>query len=233
MVNGGGSLMLEFSKTQLKSRFLSVNALWNQFVYVDPIVMYLNDDLNSHNQTIQCESNVHKISSIYPIIHTSWKEIRSNYYEKPMLVLPDSGVVRNELNIIDSDLKLVYMSNQVPGFTSTIFALLTQSEIPSSLKLVHLKILIEGILFKQIFDAYEDLKYEYSWDRRNAYEQRVYGFTFAKVMIGYEYDDCSTIFWQNFVVKLAGYDLGSSEIGNWNLDVHHRLNTQQGKENSR
>jgi hypothetical protein len=29
-------------------------------------------------------------------------------------------------------------------------------------------------------------------------------------------------------VKISGYDLGSSEIGNWNIDVHHRLNVQQG-----
>ena len=48
------------------------------------------------------------------------------------------------------------------------------------------------------------------------------------VMIGYQYEGCSYIYWETSVVKLAGYDLGSSEIGNWNLDIHHRLNTQQG-----
>jgi hypothetical protein len=112
------------------------------------------------------------------------------------------------------------------------------SSIPSLVliivsQLVHLKIVVEGVLFKQTFDACEDLKYEYFWDRRNAYEQKVYGFTFAKIMVGYQYEDCSSILWKSFVVKLAGYDLGSSEIGNFNLDIHHRLNTQQGNRNSK
>lgn len=47
-------------------------------------------------------------------------------------------------------------------------------------------------------------------------------------MVGYQYEGCSFVYWETTVVKLAGYDLGSSEIGNWNIDVHHRLNTQQG-----
>jgi hypothetical protein len=47
-------------------------------------------------------------------------------------------------------------------------------------------------------------------------------------MVGYQYEGCSFIYWETTVVKLAGYDLGSSEIGNWNIDIHHRLNTQQG-----
>lgn len=49
------------------------------------------------------------------------------------------------------------------------------------------------------------------------------------VSVGYQYSDCSFIYWRENVVKINGYDLGSSEIGNWNIDVHHRLNIQQGK----
>jgi hypothetical protein len=227
MVNGGGSVLLEFSRNRLKSRYISVNAVWNQFVYVDPIVLYLSEDLNILPQPLPCKNIIHDSSSTYPIVKTSWKEIRTHYYDNS-LVLPDSGVVRNELNIIDTNLKLVYTSNQVPGYSSTIFVLLTQNEIPDSLQLVHLQIVVEGVMHKQTFDALVDLKYEYAWDRRNAYEQRVYGFTYAKVMVGYQYEDCAFVYWENAIVKLAGYDLGSSEIGSWNLDVHHRLNTQQG-----
>lgn len=233
MVNGGGTIMLEFSKSQLKTELISVNPIWNQFVHVDPIVMYLSTDSNPRiNPPVIDESTCNNsFNDISPKVYSSWKQIRSNFYDSSpsqMMVLADSGVLRNELEIADSKLKLVYMSSQVHGYLSTIFVLLTQQQIPQRLQLVHLKIVVEGLLFKQTFEAYENLKYEFAWDRRNAYEQRVYGFAYAKVMCGYQFEGCENIFWQSSVVKLAGYDLGSSEIGNWNLHVHHRLNTQEG-----
>ena len=45
MVNGGGTLRLEFSKNQLKTNYISINVMWNQFVYIDSVIMYLNEDL--------------------------------------------------------------------------------------------------------------------------------------------------------------------------------------------
>jgi hypothetical protein len=234
MVNGGGTLRLEFSKNQLKTNYISINVMWNQFVYIDSVIMYLNEDLKEQtllNST--CDSMLKNYINIYPKIHSSWNEIRDSYYDKSMMIIPDSGIVRNELPINDSKFKLIYQSNLLSGYLSTIYLLLTNDKIPTNLQLVHLKIVVEGVLFKQTFDACEDLKYEYFWDRRNAYEQKVYGFTFAKIMVGYQYEDCSSILWKSFVVKLAGYDLGSSEIGNFNLDIHHRLNTQQGNRNSK
>lgn len=227
MVNGGGSIQLEFSRNQLKTRVISVMAVWNQFVYIDPVFLSLADEQDNLIKLTTCKTLMHNSTQIYPVVKTSWKEIRTYYYDNS-LILPDSGVVRSELNIMDTNLKLVYSSNQATGFSSTIFILLTKKQIPETLQLVHLQIIVEGVLHKQTFDAYSDLKHEYSWDRRNAYEQRVYGLTTAKVMVGYQYEGCQFIYWETTIVKLAGYDLGSSEIGNWNIDVHHRLNTQQG-----
>jgi len=213
MVNGGGSLILEFSKIQFKTRLISVQCTWNQFVFMDTVIMYLNEDLN--NQTEQssiCESNLVNFHIIYPILHSSWKVIRDHYYDKSIMILPDSGILRNELPIAESSFKLIYMSNLLSGYMSSLYLLLTNEKIPRNLQLVHLKITVEGVLFKQIFDASENLMYEYSWDRRNAYEQRVYGFTYAKVAIGYQYDDCQDIIWKKFVVKISGYDLGTVYI---------------------
>ena len=96
MVNGGGTLMLEFSKSRLKTRFVSVNAIWNQFVYIDPIVMYLDEDsISLTTKTSLCQENTHNSSITFPKIHTSWKEIRANYYDKSTMILVDSGVVKN------------------------------------------------------------------------------------------------------------------------------------------
>ncbi len=229
MVNGGGSVLLEFSRSDLKTKQIPTIAMWNQFVNMDTIRMFLADDI-SHDLDLDishCPANTHDSTNVRPIVKTSWKEVRTHYY-KNSLILPDSGAVRNELDLMETGLKLVYTSNQASGFSSTIFIVLTKSTIPESLKLIHLKIAVEGVLHTQTLDANPSQSYEYSWDRRNAYEQRVYGVTYAKVMVGYEYEDCEYIYWQTSGVKLAGYDLGSSEIGSWNIDVHHRLNPQQG-----
>ena len=179
MVNGGGSVMLEFSRNRLKTRQISINAAWNQFIHIDPVVMYLSEDPNSFTQIEPCSSQMHNSSVVYPVVKTSWKEMRT-YYSDNALILPDSGVVRTELPVGDTNLKLIYSSSQAPGFSSSVFVLLTQTTIPESLQQVHLQIVVEGVVQKSTFDAYPGLRYEFSWDRRNAYEQRVYGFTYAK-----------------------------------------------------
>jgi hypothetical protein len=178
MVNGGGIISLQFSRARLKTKILSIHALWNQFVYIDPLVLYLHDDKDEEIIAKPCETINHNDLHT-PIIRTSWKEIRSYYYDNA-IVLPETGIIRNQINIMDTNLKLTYATNQASGFFSTVYILMTLNDLPETLQQIHLKISIEGVLTKQLFDAYPNLRYEYSWDRRNAYEQRVFGTTFAK-----------------------------------------------------
>ncbi len=79
---------------------------------------------------------------------------------------------------------LVYHSSYSQGYLSTIHVQLTPSIIPNTLRLVHLRIIIEGILFEKTFEADPDIKYTYSWNKRNIYKQKVYGITVAKGMTG-------------------------------------------------
>ena len=53
-------------------------------------------------------------------------------------------------------------------------------------------------------------------------------FVLLIVSIGYQFSECAHIYWEDSVVKINGYDLNPSEIGSWNIDIHHRLNVQQG-----
>ena len=179
MVNGGGIVSLQFSRARLKTRVITVTALWNQFVHIDPLIMFLNDDKDEEPNLKPCENAFYDNNLLKPIIRTTWKEIRS-YYHDNAIILPDIGTIRNQVNIMDTNLKLTYTTNQASGFFSTIYILMTANEIPETLQQVHLKIEIEGVKTRQLFDAYPNLRYEHSWDRRNAYEQRVFGITFAK-----------------------------------------------------
>jgi hypothetical protein len=144
MVNGGGSILLEFSRNRLKTRLVSVNTAWNQFLYIDPIIMYLNEDPDDLIKLpIPCNLTYHNSSLLKPIVKTSWKESRC-HYNNNYLFAPDSGVVRHQLNITDTNLKLVYSSNLAQGYQSTVFILLTQQNIPDELQVVHLQIIVEG-----------------------------------------------------------------------------------------
>ena len=55
------------------------------------------------------------------------------------------------------------------GYESTIQLQLTPSVIPDSLRLILLRITIEGILFEKTFEADADIKFTYAWDRLNVY----------------------------------------------------------------
>jgi teneurin len=63
---------------------------------------------------------------------------------------------------------------------------------------------------------------------RNLNRQRVYGVTTALVKVGYEYNTCPEIIWEVQTTKLSGHDMSISDIGGWNLDIHHRYNFHEG-----
>lgn len=84
-------------------------------------------------------------------------------------------VIQESLPIPGTDLHLVYHSSRAGGYLSTIQLQLTPDSIPKDLKLIHLRISIEGILFEKVFEADPAIKYTYAWNRRNVYRQKVYG----------------------------------------------------------
>lgn len=89
-------------------------------------------------------------------------------------------VLQESLSIPGSDLHLVYHSSHAHGYLSTIHLQLTPFNITSSLKLVHLHIVIEGIFFEKIFEADPEIKFTYAWNKRNVYKQKVYGLATAR-----------------------------------------------------
>lgn len=56
---------------------------------------------------------------------------------------------------------------------------LTPDAIPGTLAIVRLRVAVEGLVFEKVFEADPGLKYKFAWDRRNAYNQKVYGIVTA------------------------------------------------------
>lgn len=48
------------------------------------------------------------------------------------------------------------------------------------------------------------------------------------VHVGYEYSTCPDIIWEIQTTPVSGHDMSISEIGGWNLGIHHRYNFHEG-----
>ena len=84
-------------------------------------------------------------------------------------------VVQEAINIPGTKVRLLYQSSDSLDYMSTAMIQLTKKDIPDDLLFVHLKVVVEGIVFKEKFVALSNLKYQYAWNRRNAYNEKVHG----------------------------------------------------------
>lgn len=95
--------------------------------------------------------------------------------------IAESQILEESLTIPGSRIKLMYRSSSAPGFLSTFHLQLTSSSVlPTSLKLIHVRVIVEGILFSKLLEPDSNLRFTYAWNKRNVYRQKVYGLTTAK-----------------------------------------------------
>ncbi|XP_050057252.1 teneurin-m isoform X3 [Aphis gossypii] len=226
LVNGGGAVTLQFGRSPFKAQTQIVNVPWNEIVIIETIVMSLIDDKGIQLSGQACKA--HDYDLMKPVVLASWKHGFQGSWSDKSAVLAESQVVQESFQIPGTGLNLVYHSSRSAGYLSTIQLQLTPETIPPTLKLIHLRITIEGILFEKTFEADPVIKYTYAWNRLNVYRQNVYGVTTALVKVGYEYTDCRNIVWDVQTTKLSGNDMSISEVGSWNLDIHHRYNFHEG-----
>ena len=147
----------------------------------------------------------HDYDAIRPIVLASWRLAQhsaSDLRDKTE-VMAESRVLQEVLSVPHTKVKLVYNSARATGYHSTIELGLTPKVIPETLKMIHLRITIEGVLFEKTFEADPDLSFTYAWKRLNVYRQRVHGITTAVVKVGYEYSDCPHIIWSVQTKKIS------------------------------
>ncbi|XP_058053844.1 teneurin-m [Anopheles bellator] len=226
MVNGGGAITLQFGRSPFRPQTRIVQVPWNEVVIIDTVVMSTSDDKSHHGPPHTCFS--HDYDLMKPVVLATWKHGFQGACPDRSAILAESQVIQESLAIPGTGLNLVYHSSRAAGYLSTIKLQLTPDTIPAALKLIYLRITIEGILFERVFEADPGIKFTYSWNRLNIYRQRVYGITTAVVKVGYQYTDCKETIWDVQTTKLSGHDMSISEVGGWNLDIHHRYNFHEG-----
>uniref|UniRef100_A0A1B6CCY7 Tenascin-like protein n=1 Tax=Clastoptera arizonana TaxID=38151 RepID=A0A1B6CCY7_9HEMI len=226
LVNGGGSVTLQFGRSPFRPQTYIVNVPWNEVVIIDTITMWTSEEQSVSLPPHVCRT--HDYDLMKPVVLATWKHGFQGACPDKSSILAESQVVQDSFHIPGTGLNLVYHSSRAAGYLSTIQLQLTPEEIPQTLQLIHLRITIEGILFEKKFEADPGIKFTYAWNRLNVYRQRVYGVTTALVKVGYQYSDCKDIMWDFQTTKLSGHDMSISEIGGWNLDIHHRYNFHEG-----
>ncbi|XP_069968168.1 teneurin-m isoform X2 [Bactrocera oleae] len=226
MVNGGGAVTLQFGRSPFRPQSRIVQIPWNEVIIIDVVVMSMSEEKNLIPIPHTCFS--HDYDLMKPVVLASWKHGFQGACPDRSAILAESQVIQESLQIPGTGLNLVYHSSRAAGYLSTIKLQLTPETIPDTLHLIHLRITIEGILFERVFEADPGIKFTYAWNRLNIYRQRVYGVTTAIVKVGYQYSDCKDIIWDIQTTKLSGHDMSISEVGGWNLDIHHRYNFHEG-----
>ncbi|GFR19463.1 teneurin-m [Trichonephila clavata] len=230
LVNGGGAVKLHFQREPFLPQSVTVMVPWNEIVVVDKVTLQLQDRKKKlqeeDSKTVTCPD--HDYDTMKPVVLATWKHGFQGGCPERSSVLAESQVIQESLLIPGTDLHLVYHSSRAGGYLSTIQLQLTPDSIPADLVLIHLRISIEGILFEKLFEADPAVKYTYAWNRRNVYRQKVYGVATATVYVGYEYRSCPKIIWEVQTTQVSGHDMSVSDIGGWNLDIHHKYNFHEG-----
>lgn len=93
-------------------------------------------------------------------------------------------MIRESLHITGTDFHLVHDSSDAPGYMSTLLIAVTGQSVPRDLVIVRLRVIVEGVVFEKDLEPDVDLQYRFTWDRRNAYNQKVYGVVTAIGKLG-------------------------------------------------
>ena len=241
LVNGGGAVTLQFQRSPFKPVTRTSYIPWNQIYVIDSVVMASNggagiswEEEDSSQQLDYSPPCLAHTAAIRPSLTTSFSQERAvpshpadTQISHSLLV--QSGHLLQSINIPGTGLHLVYDSSAASSSLSTIKMVLTPAVIPSSLYRVHVKVVVAGVVERHLLEAEERLVFTYSWDKRNVYNQKVYGRTEARISVGYQYRDCEATVWVTATSQLAGYPVDITNIGGWNIDVHHHFDPFQGR----
>ena len=239
-VNGGGGVTLQFQRSPLKATTRTLYLPWNRIVVINPVIMTphggagisWNQDDTSAKVKYSQPCLDHDLTTSKPIILSSHiPTLAAAFPEMRPGIITELREAQETIEVPGtSNLHLVYRSRNA---LSTIDMILTSSEnggtVPKSLKCIHVIVRVAGNVFEEKLEPDDNLKHTFSWDKRNIYNQKVYGIVDAEVSVGYEYETCTHVMWSAQMVRIKGFDVDISNLGGWNLNIHHHYNPYQGR----
>jgi hypothetical protein len=238
-VNGGGGVTLQFQRSPLKATTRTTYLPWNRIVVINPVIMTphggagisWNEEDTSSKVKYSKPCQPHNLDKFKPAILSSYlPQLASSPTNMKGGLLAELNQAQEVIKIPGTEnLHLIYRSSSAYGSMSTIDMLLTPSDPPKSLKSVKIIVRVAGNVFKKVLEPDPDLTYTFAWDKRNIYNQKVYGIAEAEVSVGFEYEKCQHVLWTAEMVRIKGFDVDISHIGGWNLNIHHHFNPYQGK----
>ena len=237
LVNGGGAVTLQFQRSPFKALTRTSYIPWNQIHVIEPVVMASSGGVGisweEEDTSLKLSYSEpclpHQFDTMKPLLFSSHQPSWHHGPPYPRTIFADSGVVQESVQVPGSEVHLVYHSSSASAALSTLYIRLTPNVVPATLHRVRLKIVVAGVVFTKVFEGEADLVYTYGWNKRNVYNQKVYTDTDARVFVGYEYTDCPTVIWETQTTRLAGFQVDISDIGGWNINIHHHYNAFEGR----
>ncbi|XP_078481639.1 teneurin-3 isoform X2 [Ciona intestinalis] len=229
LVNGGGSLTLNFQRTSFVPSSATVFVPWNDFVVMPTVTMRTPSQPSSSDIT-SGNCDVSKLPEPdAAVLVSSVRAYSAAECSERGSVIPEIQAIRESVPLPGTDTSLVYLSSRAMGYQSLLVISLVNKEKPANLVLVHLRIVIQGVEFRKKFEPRSELTYTYEWSREDAYGQPVYGSIAAKVYVGYVYDSCNQVVWKSFETTVEGRNpVSDGSIGLWSLAIHHTYHPSKG-----
>ncbi|XP_059486301.1 teneurin-a isoform X2 [Neocloeon triangulifer] len=256
LVNGGGAVTLHFTRMPFQPVTMTLFCPWNQIIVAPAVTLQYSNSTEDANfkrrkgkggkqspampppsetpvpvqlpqrYSRPCGEHDHNLMS--PVVVSTWMPDKVGGASGQSAVFSETQILQESIPIPGSEVHLMYHSSQASGYLSIALMRLTHEKIPLSLRLVHLRVIIEGSVYEKVFEADPNLTYTFAWNKRNVYKQKVYGVAVAKVSVGYEYIGCASIIWETRTVTMQGFDVEISGVGGWSLDIHHHYNFNEG-----
>jgi len=137
----------------------------------------------SHNYERMKPRILDSMSSSTPVVRDTPMSIASGVATQESAGIGESQILTESLSIpgSGSGVKMSYKSSTAPGYFSTIhLQLASNNKMPATLKVIHVRVVVEGNLYSKLLEPEPNLKYTFAWNKRNVYRQKVYGLTTAK-----------------------------------------------------
>ena len=91
LVNGGGSVTLEFTRQPFQSHTISVSVPWNQIITIEPVIMDLHSIDFSEPDPSLCAVG-HDHHTMKPIVLSTWQHTQLGACPEKSTLIPESQV---------------------------------------------------------------------------------------------------------------------------------------------